>query len=210
MAYITKAIHYPIIETDVIPYYDNAEKKLVLIYAAKYNIEADMMTKITTHNTNIKLTIDKARSDRETAQKSTTLKNQELTEGKEDLLWVFRKIVASDNFDEADAQDLGFRVEKEPVNLDTVKPVISEITCLPEKIIFDWVKWVLDGVIVDGSYDGDTWAYLDKDNKSPFEDFRKNKTADVPEVRYYRFRYIKDDAPVGLYTEVIRVIAEIY
>jgi hypothetical protein len=45
--------------------------------------------------------------------------------------------------------------------------------------------------------------------KSPFEDTRKNKKADVPETRYYRFRYLKADTPVGKYCDVLKVNCEV-
>ena len=205
-----KAIYYPMVESEVPSFYDNAYTKLQAIYAAKYGIAAPTVLKIGTHNTDIPLNIAKAENDRQTAQASTVEKRNELNSGKKDLLAVFNQIVLEPNFEEVDAEDLGMRREKTPVDMSTVKPVISQVTLLPDKIVFDWIRGEMNGLLIDASYDGTNFTFLDKDQKSPFEDFRKNKVVNVAEARYFRFRYIFNDQPVGIYTEVIKVICDIY
>ena len=113
------------------------------------------------------------------------------------------------NFEEADAEALGIRVHKTPPDYASVVPIVTDITTLPDQIIFDWVKAAMDGVIIESSYDNSTWVKIGTDLKSPFEDKRKNQKVDTPETRYFRFRYIKNDEPVGLYCDVIKVTCEI-
>lgn len=210
MANIKKAIYYPKSESDVPPFYDNAMKKLVATYAAKYGIDAGVVTNIQTHNTQIPLKIAKAENDRQTSQASTSKKNLELSNGRKDLMWVFNKIEGESNFEEQDAEDLGMRVSKAPIDFLNAKPVIAQITVLPDKIIFDWIKAEMHGVLIDSSIDGINFSKLDKDLKSPYEDTRKNKVVNVAEARYFKFRYIYNDEPVGEYCDVIKVVCDIY
>ena len=204
-----KAIYYPVHDTAVIPYYDNAYQKLFGGLATKYDIDTATMALLNTHNTSISKVIDKAHSDRQISQESTALKREELSKSKKDIMRVFVKIVSADNFDEADAEALGIRVHKTPPDYDNASPMVTDITTLPDQIIFDWVKGPMDGVIIESCYDGVTWKQIGIDLKSPFEDVRKNQKADTPETRYYRFRYIKNDAPVGKYCDVIKVNCDI-
>jgi hypothetical protein len=164
---------------------------------------------VTGHNTNIPKVIDKAHADRTIAQQSTTLKREELSKSKKDIMRVFQKIVSAENFEEADAEALGIRVHKTPPDYDNASPLVTDITTLPDQIIFDWVKGPMDGVIIESSYDGVTFTQLGLDLKSPFEDKRKNLKAGTPETRFYRFRYIKNDTPVGIYCDTIKVTCEI-
>jgi len=50
---------------------------------------------------------------------------------------------------------------------------------------------------------------IGRDTRSPYEDERKN-LSDKPEDRYYKLRYIKNDKPIGLEGDVVKVLAEIY
>lgn len=210
MANTKKAIYYPVSESDVPAFYDNAYQKLNTTYGVKYGIDAAEILKIKVHNTEIPLKIAKAESDRQTAQASTVIKQSELSSGKKDLLSVFNKIVAKSNFDEQDAEDLGMRRIKSPIDYNKVKPIVSKITVLSDKIIFDWIKGDMSGVQIESSYDGNNFEKLDKDLKSPFEDTRKNKVFNVAETRHYRFRYLLNDQPVGELTDVIKVVCDIY
>ena len=90
-----------------------------------------------------------------------------------------------------------------------VQPKVVNITVLPDKVILEWLKGTLDGVFIEGSFDKVNWEKLDKDNRSPFEDVRKNQKANLPELRYYRLRYFKNDEAVGLYSDIITVNCDI-
>ena len=45
----------------------------------------------------------------------------------------------------------------------------------------------------------------DMDTSSPYLDSRDPLAVGVPELRRYRLRYIKSDAPIGDYSDVITV-----
>ena len=123
---------------------------------------------------------------------------------------MFRFIQDSPKFREEDAEAIGFRVHHTPPDPHTMKPIVSKVTPTLENIIIDWVKGISDGVFIYGSYDGNTWEKIGRDSKSPYEDERKNKQAGIPEDRYYKLRYILDDKPIGLESDVVKVLAEIY
>lgn len=93
---------------------------------------------------------------------------------------------------------------------NTIKPVISGITKLSRKIILDWEKGNMDGVIIFTCYDGANFTMLKKCAHPPFEDKRKNLSYVTPESRYYKMRYFKNDVPVGLESDVVKVTAEIF
>lgn len=205
-----KAIYFPTSESEVPSFYDNAAKKLHATYADKYGIESNVLTVIETHNAQIPLKIQKAENDKQTAQASTVDKKAEISAARKDLMWVFNHIQSSPIFDERDAEDLGMRRTKQPIDVTKVKPIISLVTVLPDKIIFDWVKGEMQGLYIESSYDGVTFSKLDKDFKSPFEDTRKNKELNVPETRHYKFRYIFKDEVVGESTDIIKVVCDIY
>jgi len=202
------AIHYPTKEGDVPPYVQNVFEKLSGGLDLKYGIAAGDVTAVQTHKTDIVAAIDKSAVDHETAQASRAAKDNKLHDAKVFILKILNKIQDHDDFEEQDAEDLGMRVYKEPVDLETVKPEVTKLTVLPEKVIIDWVKFVLDGVFIESSLDGTTFTQIGKDTHSPFEDTRSN-TTDGAETRYYRLRYFKNDAPVGLYSDVVKVVCMI-
>lgn len=201
-----KKIFYPPQIGSVIPYLQNFKDKLTAGLAAKYNSTPAFQTQLGTWITDATAAINKAVADAQTAQQSTTQQTDLLFTIKNGLLVEIRRIQDHTAFEEADAQALGFRVETPPVDLNTVKPVITGVTVLADQVILDWLKRNMDGVIVYGSYDGVIYTDLGRDNRSPFEDIRKNVVPGKPETRYYKLRYIKNDKPVGLESDVIKVI----
>ena len=202
------SIHYPTREGDVVPYLQNIYDKVFGGLDVKYGIAAADVTSIQTHITDVTGARNKAVQDYETAQASTADKNDKLHNAKVFILKLLDDVQDHDSFEEQDAEDLGMRVYKEPVDLETVKPEVTRVTVLPDKVIIDWVKFVLDGVFIEGSYDGVQFTEIGKDTHSPFEDTRVNVT-DGAEIRYYRLRYFKNDEPVGLYSDVVKVVCSI-
>jgi hypothetical protein len=202
------AIHYPTREGDVPPYLQNIFDKVSGGLDAKYGIVLGDVTLIQTHKTDIVTAINKSVSDHETAQASTEDKNNKLHDAKVFILKMLDNIQDHDSFEEQDAEDLGMRVYTEPVDLETVKPEVTRITVLPDKVIIDWVKGTLDGVFIESSYDGVTFSEIGKDTRSPFEDKRSN-VSDGAETRHYRLRYFVNDEPVGLDSDVVKVVCSI-
>jgi len=202
------AIYYPTKDKDIVSYYNKIVPILVLL-ATKYGIDAATITLLQTHSTNVSSTYAQALADADKAHESFEIKDVEFEQAKVDLLRVLNMIQRAANFIESDAEAMGIRVVSEPIDLRTVKPVISGLTSFPEQIIVDWVKGGLSGVKVYGSYDGKNFTVIGQDSRSPFEDTRKNQT-DQPEVRYYKLRYMKDDKLVGVESTIYQILAEIY
>lgn len=108
----------------------------------------------------------------------------------------------------ADGENLGLEGAPVEFDLNTVKPRITEVVSLPDKVIIGWTKGSMQGVIVQRSLDGVTFNDVDKDFKSPWEDMSQNRTS-TSEWRYYRLRYLYNDAQVGVYSEPVRVLVSI-
>ncbi|MBK7378832.1 MAG: hypothetical protein IPJ03_07465 [Ignavibacteriales bacterium] len=202
-----KRIFYPSQIGATLPYLQNFKDKLTAGLAAKYSSTPAFQTQLATWITDSTAAINKAVADFETFQQSTTLQNELLFTVKDGLLKEIRRIQDHSAFDEADAQALGFRVETPPVDYNTAKPVITGVTVLSDQVIIDWLRRQMDGVVILASYDGVTYTELARDLRSPFEDKRKNVVPGKPETRYYKLRYLKGDLPVGLESDVIRVVA---
>jgi hypothetical protein len=54
-------------------------------------------------------------------------------------------------------------------------------------------------------------TYIEGDTRSPYEDRRHNAVSGTPESRWYKLRYLDStDTEIGLFSDIMRVIAEIY
>jgi len=74
-----------------------------------------------------------------------------------------------------------------------------------------WVEWFNSGddnlAVPDMNSPG--WEKIAEDRTSPYEDKRPNRTG-APEVRFYRFGYMKGEEMIGQYSAIIKVASEIY
>lgn len=204
-----KAIFFPVREDEIPPFIDNATKVAVKL-ENHYGINQEQIKSCQEYNTNVPAKINAAEEAANIAQQRTREKVEELANCRTEFLRLFRFVQDSPKFREEDAEAFGFRKHHTPPDPHTIKPVMSKITSTLEQIIIDWVKGASQGVFIYGSYDGNSWELLGRDSKSPYEDERKNKQPNTPEERYYKLRYIIDDKPVGLESDVAKVIAEIY
>ena len=202
------AIFYPTPEGKVGPYYDNIYELLGGAMGSKYNISVETLGELDAHNTAIPDVIQTAYDDDQTAQGSTSTKDEELADSKHDMLRELQRIPKLDNWDEDDGQTLGIRVFSEKPDLNTVKPVITGITLLPAFVEIDWRKNGMDGVYVHGSYDGSSFTQIGTDNRSPWEDRRTNQVPGEAEVRHYKMQYMVADKPVGLFSDVVKVVVQ--
>jgi len=203
-----KAIYYPSREDEVLAFIINAVKQIILL-ANHYGINQEKIKALEAFLVNLPKAINDSVESSNIAQQKTEIKIEELLDCEKDFKWMFRFIQDSDVFREADAELIGFRVHHVKPDPHTMKAVISGVTSTPEAIIIDWVKSRMEGVFIYGSYDGNAWTKLGRDTRSPYEDERKNLT-DKPEDRYYKLRYIKNDKPIGLESDVTKILAEIY
>lgn len=202
-------IHYPSKEGNVEPYIKNIYEKLLAGLDSEFGIDLSVMNMLQAYTTGITGTIDKAVRDYNTAQASTKAKNELLAKAKKDILKVLRGIESHPGFDESHAETLGMRVFRESINYNEVKPRIKRIVTLPSCVKIYWVKARMEGALVDRSYNGKDFEEIRICNHSPFIDKAKNKS-NTPENRFYQLRYMNKDVPVGLYSEVVKVLCEIY
>ena len=205
-----KAIFFPVIIGNITAYLQNMNDKLTTGgLAVKYATAAAFKTKLLGWLTSLPAAINKAFNDAQTAQQSTTAQNELIAIIKTDVLKELNRIENETNFDEADMEALGARIDRTPPDLATVKPKISHITIQMNQGILDWIKGGMEGVIIYGSYNGSTWTEIGRDLKSPYEDTRSNQAAGVAETRYYKMRYMKNDQPIGLESDVVKVVVDI-
>ncbi|MFH1005562.1 MAG: hypothetical protein V1781_08775, partial [Bacteroidota bacterium] len=152
---------------------------------------------------------DKQIIDFNKSQNSTRLYDEELFASETDAKRVLHKIVEHPSFILSDGEDMGFIVNKTLPDPNTSKAQITGVTATPDYVSINWVKSIFDGVSIYGSYDGQNFSRLDKDSRSPYEDTRKNKT-NTPETRYYKARFLLADKEVGVESDIVKVLTEIY
>lgn len=223
----TKKIFFPRPVGDAPAFVNNIDEKLNIGgLGAKYTLSPDDMLKSSDFKTNVANKVSEAESAQATAQSKTAQRDEEIYNAKLFYNEMGHKMQKHAAYDAADMEALGFFVIETPADPNTAKPVISKITILPDQVILDWVKGAWDGVYIEsyvvstapgGGTPGSptpgagtpVWVKIGEDEKSPYEDTRTN-VASQPETRFYRMRYKKDNKPVGLYSDVVKVIVEIY
>lgn len=211
------------------PYAANVNEKLTTGgLGLKYGLSAVDMTKASDYAVNIPNIINQTESAIATAQALVNTKEEMIYGAKSFYKEMGHDMQKHVNYEVTDMEALGFFVIETPPDPNTAKPVISKTTILPDQIILDWVKGAWDGVYIEsyvvstapgGGTPGSpspgpgagtpAWVKIAEDEKSPYEDTRTN-VSPQPETRFYRMRYKKDNKPVGLYSDVVKVIVEIY
>jgi hypothetical protein len=229
-------IYFPYEKEVAVPYYANFNTTL-LTFATKYDITTAETTAITAHKTSLTTLLATQVAAQNAAQQATQALTEELHNAEIDAKRIMKKIMNHAAFVRSDGEAMGFLVESPAISPDTAKPVISKITSLMGMIVIDWVKAGMDGVVVycakrfkapegglvqaAGAADDPTgidvenalsepeWEEIGRDMRSPFEDTRLN-LANRPEVRLYTLRYLWKDKVVGLRSDIVKVVAEIY
>jgi len=141
------------------------------------------------------------------------------------------KSKVSNNYTEAIGLDMGIVAVKPVIDLLDCQPVITEVIAMMDHIRLGWLKSVYQGVVIFGAkreqvrelnitdesedqaglaiLQNLVWEEIGRDSFSPFEDRRTN-LSDAPEIRFYKMRYIYNDEPVGLESEIVSVLADIH
>ncbi|MES2731105.1 MAG: hypothetical protein V4714_05125 [Bacteroidota bacterium] len=208
MANSENAIFYPEMDGDVMPYYANLVAQLPAM-AAKYGIDSAIYTALASYSAQMLEALNQAQATQQAAKASIATKNEVFAQAQAQMMRELTRLVSLPNFSETDAKILGIQRSKTALNLKMVKPVITSVTLRPDKVVLDWLKGTMDGVILSSAYDGITFTDLSTDLNSPSEDRRKNLT-DKPETRYYRVRFLYKGEPVGWYSGVVKLLVEIY
>jgi len=205
-----KAIFFPVIIGNITAWLQNMNTKITTGgLGAKYATAPAFKTKLLGWLTSLPDAINKSFTDSQTAQQSTNAQNELIAAIKIDALRELNRIQGETNFDEADMEALGARVDRVPPDLTTVKPVISRVTTMMDKVVLDWIKGRMEGVIIYGSFNGTSWTEIGRDLKSPYEDSRHNQQAGTAETRHYKMRYMKNDQPIGMESDVVKVVVDI-
>ena len=207
----TKAINVPRNIGDLPPWLENLITRLTGGLDVKYGIDAPTMAALTTLKGDTLTSINEAEAASDAAQEKTAIQKVKIHDMRKEARAVLTLIQNHDDFEEADMEALGGRVEHDAPDPNTAQPIVSKITHLPDKIVFDWIKSGWHGIAIQVSEDGTDWTYQQPDLRSPWEDTRTNKVSGTPEYRYYRFRYIdKTGQEIGLWTGTIKELVEIY
>ncbi len=135
-------------------------------------------------------------------------------------------------YNESIGRDLGIIGAEQVLTLSEVKPIITKAIVLPDRVELYFYKGLLHAVEVysivenEGEEEEETtvestvvkavddasglslWETIGIASHSPFIDKRMNKML-KPEVRHYRARYLFNDQLVGVYSDIVRVVAEI-
>ena len=124
------------------------------------------------------------------------------------VLAIANRIKGSVQYTVSDGEDLGLEGAVIHIDLSTVKPAITHISAFADKVVLRWKKKRMQGAVVSRSLDGIVWTEVDKPSHSPWEDTSPNQSA-AGEWRYYRLRYLKNDKPVGLFSDTVMVLVSI-
>ena len=206
-----KAINIPKTIGGLPPWLENAVTRLAGGLDLKYGVDAAALAALTATKDGTITAINEAEAASAASQEKTATQNEQIHDARKDFREVLTLIQNHDDFDEADMEALGGRVEHDAPDPNTAKPIVSKISHLPDKVVFDWIKSVWHGIAIQVSEDGTNWTYEQPDLRSPYEDTRTNKVSGTPEYRYYRFRYIdKTGQEIGLWTDTIKELVEIY
>jgi hypothetical protein len=210
------ATFFPAVKGRVISYLKNVVLRMAPVasggadLAVKYDLNAAKVTKLNTLTADIPLHLAKATELRNLAKAERKKAVDKIRQARLLNREFGDSIQRHDNFTHSDLELLGYHVEHAAADDTKAKVKISHITPLPDMIRFDWVKKSWNGISIYGSYDDEHYKFLDKDNRSPWEDTRKNRAANTPENRYYIFRYLdKDGKEIGQDLKV-QVVAAVY
>jgi len=206
-----KATFFPRKKGDVKDYMDNVDDKLIGGFATKYSISATKSGRITFLRTNIPTALTTANAAMQAAQGLVNAADQLIHEA--DLLntSISFDMQESSVFDTADYESIGYGINHTPPDPNAAQPVISQIMAVDDKVIIDFIKGSWHGVRAFYSYDGVTWTKGDPDTRSPYEDSRFNQQQGVPEVRWYKFRFIdKTEKEIGVASQPVKIVAQIY
>ena len=115
------------------------------------------------------------------------------------------RIKAHPRYTQADGRDLRIIAPGEPGGT-VIKPTATVAAKIGSVVEIKWVKNGYPAVLIEGKRGSEaSWSLVATSIKSPWNDTRAPLVANVPEVRQYRLRYVKDDVPVGEASDVLAV-----
>ncbi len=221
---------YPRVKSQVRAFLLNFYNVLVGI-AATYGITPEELNTLQNHNNSLETLENDEINKRNLAQQATQAYNERLAITELDAKRIIKKIMQHQSFTRSDGEALGILVQSPAVTPSQMKAIISSINVFPDKAEINWIKNNMQGAriysarvtgnqqqivnLVQDNGAGLTvppdlvWEALDIDMRSPYDDKRLN-LSNQPEIRYYKIRYIFNDEEVGEYSDIVRVVTEIY
>ncbi|MBS4027739.1 MAG: hypothetical protein KGZ58_03785 [Ignavibacteriales bacterium] len=181
-------------------------------FAADVGITPEQVTQFETDKTNLAMRLNDVQTKKTAYQSSVTEKDAV----KEAIVKRIRDaavmIKRHTNYTDTMGEDLGIvppEIPGVPGGTENAMPEFQAVE-LPDRIRLDWLKDIFDGVIVQCKRGNETtFTTLGTDMTSPYEDTRANLSIGVPEIRYYRMRYILKDEEVGQWSDEKRVVCTI-
>lgn len=137
------------------------------------------------------------------------------------------RIKLNKNYNEALGQNLGIIGAERVIDYENLKVHITLRHTNNDGVALDFVKGQMDGVVVYGGVFAQKivqpadsaattsvppvmkWTEIGRATKSPYVDRRLNDS-DLPETRYYKMCYMKDDATAGKDSDTISVVAVVF
>jgi len=117
-----------------------------------------------------------------------------------------QRVKAHPSYTETIGADLGVIATPAQTPATQAKPTATAKAEPGSTVRINWTKAGYDGVLVESQRAGETvWTLIATDTQSPYIDTRAPVQAGAPELRRYRLRYVKNDEPVGSYSDEMTV-----
>ncbi len=118
------------------------------------------------------------------------------------------QIKASPAYTTAIGEDCRFVAPSGDGDESTPKPVLKATVQTDFAVTLKFAMYNHDQIEIQSQRAGETeWTTIGFDTNSPYTDARAPLVAGQPENRRYRARYIKNDNPVGEWSDIIEVTA---
>ncbi len=177
-------------------------------YVALFGLSGSQVDQFTTDRDSVKNNLAEVDALKKTLQSKVKTKDETVALARKHVqdLAVILKRHAS--YTEAIGENLGIVGPETPGagSLENAKPKIFA-TAMVDFARLDFLKEMADGIVFYSKRGTEIeYTKLDKDYRSPLEDTRKNLVAGVPELRFYKARFLKDDVEVGLWSDEVSVM----
>ncbi|MBI5216618.1 MAG: hypothetical protein HY960_12775 [Ignavibacteriae bacterium] len=183
----------------------------IATYAATFGLSGSQVDQFTTDRDSVKSNLADVDSLKKTLQSKVKTKDEVVATARKHALDLAVILKRHTSYTEAIGEDLGIVAPDDSGqgSLDTAKPRFWA-TVLVEMVLLDWLKEKSDGQVFYSKRGTETeYKKLDRDFRSPMEDKRPNLVPGVPETRWYKSRFLKDDKEVGLWSDEVSVIVNI-
>lgn len=118
-----------------------------------------------------------------------------------------KRIKAHSNYSIGAGEDLGIEGPDQAAPIGA-PPSFKLVAQNGFNVRINWQKGQASGVIIQSRRGAEVaWTQIGIDLNSPFIDIRPPLVAETPETREYRLIYMKNDQPIGVYSNPISILA---